>query len=211
MKTGIRALALLLLLALGAYYLYQPSSPTTSTTAPQARPEAPQTIAAPPKKRAAVPRPTAPTGSPKPIRKAVAPAQPAAPALPQAQPSGPVDRRENADPDAAGELAEIRAGMDLVAEDIGACISEWEAIYPALNGKVNVAFTLNADGLQEAWIMEATDIPVGPLSCFSAAVWGVEWVGVVRDPVQVTFPFQVSSDAENPDAKADETRGTQNQ
>ncbi|HND32166.1 MAG TPA: hypothetical protein PLA94_19315, partial [Myxococcota bacterium] len=108
---------------------------------------------------------------------------------------------ENPDPDAAQQLAEIREGMDLVSEDIGECISAWEALYPALNGKVNVAFTLNADGLQEAWIMQATDIPPGPLSCFSAAVWGVEWAGVVRDPVEVTFPFVVTSDDEKEPSK----------
>ncbi len=199
---------ILLLLATLGYQATRPDRP-----APTAAPAPQNSSPSAPKKRAAVPRPKHPTRAPRPIRKSLPPAPPApeAPASAEGPPAegaepvskGPIDRRENPDPDSARQIAEIREGMDLVSEDIGACISSWEAVYPALNGRVSVAFSLNADGLQEAWIMDSTDIPPGPLDCFSDAIWGVEWEGIVTDPTEVTFPFEVRSDEQNSPSKDD--------
>jgi hypothetical protein len=207
-KLSVLLVGILLLLATLGYQATRPA-PVAPTAAPAPQKSSPSAS----QKRAAIPRPERPARAPRPIRKSLPPAPPApeAPAPAEGPPAdgaeaaskGPIDRRENPDPDAARQIAEIKEGMDLVSEDIGACISSWEAVYPALNGRVAVAFSLNADGLEEAWIMDSTDIPPGPLDCFSAAVWGVEWEGIVRDPVEVTFPFEVRSDEQNSPSKED--------
>ena len=108
---------------------------------------------------------------------------------------GPVDRRENPSGDPAALQAAIRGRMDAVGDDIGACLGEWMALDPTLAGKVNVGFQLDATGLTDAWIVDHSDVPLGPLSCFGSAVYGVDWSGVTTEPLEVTFPFTFSPDA----------------
>ena len=68
------------------------------------------------------------------------------------------------------------------------------ALDPDLEGQVNIGFQLNADGLQDAYVVDHSDVPLGPLSCFAAAVGEVDWAGVTADPLEVTFPFTFNSE-----------------
>jgi len=130
-----------------------------------------------------VPRPAAPS----PTRKKVArsgqagsglagSASPALVEVPDAAPEtpaaaaegGPVDRRTDAPPGSDQVLADIRAGMDLVSDDISSCIGDWSAVSPDLAGHVDVAFRIDADGLQEAWIVDHSEVPAGASTLVSA-------------------------------------------
>ena len=51
---------------------------------------------------------------------------------------------------------------------------------------------ITRDGLQQAAVVDHTDVPLGPLSCFSAAIDTVDWSGVTSEPVEITFPFQIA-------------------
>ena len=109
-------------------------------------------------------------------------------------PSGPVDRREHPPADAEQVRAAIMERMEDVSQDISSCLGEWMALDPDLEGQVNIGFQLNADGLQDAYVVDHSDVPLGPLSCFAAAVGEVDWAGVTADPLEVTFPFTFSSE-----------------
>ena len=110
-------------------------------------------------------------------------------------PSGPVDRREHPPADAEQVRAAIMDRMEDVSEDISSCLGAWMALDPDLEGQVNIGFQLNADGLEDAYVLDHSDVPLGPLSCFAAAVGEVDWAGVTADPLEVTFPFTFNSEA----------------
>jgi hypothetical protein len=126
------------------------------------------------------------------------PSQPSAPAPEPAAPAvtdGPIDRRENPPADSAETARAIKAKMDDVSDDIAECLDGWMTVDPSLQGKVNVAFRIDADGLQDAWIMDHTDVPFGPLTCFGTAIYDVDWAGVSKEPLEVTFPFTFDAGA----------------
>jgi hypothetical protein len=113
-----------------------------------------------------------------------------------APPPGPIDRREDPGPDAEKVRAAIMSRMDAVRADIGTCLDDWSALDPGLEGQVNLAFQLGPEGLQDAWVNDHTDVPFGPLSCFSSAVYGQDWTGVTSTPLEVTMPFTFTAGEE---------------
>ena len=72
-------------------------------------------------------------------------------------------------------------------EDVDAAVA---AAAPGLTGKVTLEFVLGPDGLADVGILEHSDVPMGPLSCFSAAVWEVEWPAPATGTLTVTYPFE---------------------
>lgn len=108
----------------------------------------------------------------------------AAPAL-----SGPIDGRENPPADGGATAEAIEGKMDEVTDEIAACLGEWMALDPSLEGKVNMGFQIGPEGLTDAWVDDHTDVPFGPLSCFGTAIYSADWTGVSAEPVEVTFPF----------------------
>jgi len=111
---------------------------------------------------------------------------------------GPVDRRSDAHVASEQLLDDIKTGIDLVRDDIEACIEDWSEVEPDMDGQVVVRFSLDADGLQEAWIGDVEDVPAGPLTCFAAAVWEVDWADISDDPIEVSFPFEVTTGDDDP-------------
>ena len=103
------------------------------------------------------------------------------------------DRRPEAERAPADVVSAISGQMREVSHDIGACIGDWAAVSPDIDGTVNVGFRIDADGLQEAWIVDYEDVPAGPLSCFASAVYDADWEGISPDPIEVTFPFVVTT------------------
>jgi hypothetical protein len=140
-------------------------------------------------------KPGARTPVPRVVQNVAPAAVPAATPSPAPTPTGPVDRRENPPPGAEATRAAIMARMDDVSDEIAVCLDGWMALDPGLEGKVNMGFRLDADGLQEAWVADHSDVPFGPLSCFGAAIDGVDWAGVTAEPLEVTFPFTFTAAA----------------
>jgi hypothetical protein len=126
--------------------------------------------------RTRIPRPTTP---------------PSRPPKPVPHADGPVDRTGGKASPATIEA--IRAGLDLVREDAEGCVDEWKASVPDFAGEVKLGFDLGPDGLQDVWIIDHTDVPDGPLTCFASAVYGVDWTGVSDAPLEVTENYTVTT------------------
>lgn len=159
-----------------------------AATRSDAPPVAPEVATRP---RTVLPRPARPVA-------AAPPAPVAAPEPPPEEAAREVlgeltDRRAEAERAPADVVGAISGQMREVSKDIGACINEWAAVSPDIDGTVNVGFRIDADGLQEAWIVDYEDVPSGPLSCFASAVYDADWEGISPDPIEVTFPFVVTT------------------
>lgn len=181
----------------------QPAEVVAALPPAVAAPQPPAASRVAPRARTAVPRPTSTSAARRKVtdaRPAASPpsAAPEAAAPEAAAPEGPVDRRAGAGQGGAAQgddrvVEDIKAGMALVTEDIQACIEDWAEVAPDIDGHVDVAFQLGPEGLEEAWIVDQVDVPGGPLTCFSSAIWEVDWSGVTTEPLEVTFPFEVTT------------------
>ena len=89
----------------------------------------------------------------------------------------------------AQAVAAIKENASLAADDIKTCLEGWWEQDPTLSGRVVISFDLTPDGLSDAWIEEHSDVPLGPLSCFSAAIYDQDWTGIVESDTTVTYPF----------------------
>jgi hypothetical protein len=107
----------------------------------------------------------------------------------------PRDRRPEAARNAPVNVVQIRERFREVDDAVERCLSRFAAEDPALAEGVMLAFTLDADGLQDVWIVDHENVSEGPLTCLSQAVYGVDWSGLTRDPLQVTRPMRARSDA----------------
>lgn len=193
-------LALIVLCAIWALVLYGQTGPGARHSAPRVPPEregkaAPvakgpvveeeaPAAATPPRVR--IPRPTAPR------RIAAPPEVPTAAQAPVA--AGPVDRRPDAPADAGAVKELLMQQMDDVSAEIGPCVDRWAKADTRLNGSVKLRFAMDADGLQDVWIEEHSAVPDGLLGCFSDAVYGADWAGISREPLEVSWPFQVTAE-----------------
>ena len=90
--------------------------------------------------------------------------------------------------------------QDEVAPEILSCMEEWHAEFPDANGKVIMGFTLGPEGLQDARIEDYTDLPVGLLSCVSAAVWEGDWPANPDGELQIRYPLvlEMGGEADDP-------------
>lgn len=158
--------------------------PHARTYAPGARAELPR-----PPARAVPQAPTPPTAA-SPAAKAEDPSA-EAPASP-----GLVDRREGAHKDGTAVMSDLQARLDVARADIEACVGEWTELDPGLAGQVNLGFSLDESGLTHVWVVDHSDVPFGPRSCFGTAIAAVDWAGITPEPVEVTLRFDF--DAENP-------------
>ena len=84
--------------------------------------------------------------------------------------------------------------VSAVASDHSRQLSQCEGT-AELHGDVAVSFQIDATGLTDAWILEHSDVPFGPLTCFSAAVYGVDWSGVSSTPAEVSLVFTLDAPA----------------
>ena len=111
---------------------------------------------------------------------------------------GPIDRRENPKGDADQLREDIMGGMELVQDDVADCIQSWIDAGEKVDGKVNIGFQIDQDGLQDAWVTDVEAIPDGPKSCFASAIYGVDWSGISEEPIEITFPFTVRAEPGSP-------------
>jgi len=103
------------------------------------------------------------------------------------------DRRPGkpADGDRLGR--ELSKRIATAEEGAERCLDRWAELDDSLQSGVVLAFTLDAQGLQEVWIQDRSDVPSGPLKCIADAVYPVDWGGLTDAPVKVTIKIRYES------------------
>jgi hypothetical protein len=137
--------------------------------------------------------PTAAGAAPAPVRTRIPrpPSLPALPALPRtattaatADVEGPVDRRGPGAP--AVKMAELGEKLDTIADDIEECLAAWKELDPRIDGTAMLAFQIGPAGLTDVWLAEHADLPAAAATCFSSAVYAVDWAGLSDSPFEIT-------------------------
>jgi hypothetical protein len=83
----------------------------------------------------------------------------------------------------------LSASLEAVVPDVKNCLHAWWMIDPKLAGTLEVAFVLDQNGLGEVEILDHTDVPMGPLSCFATALYDAHWPRVDSE-IRVVQPFR---------------------
>lgn len=161
----------------------------TGAAPPQASPR-PEPETTP--RRVTLPRPELPTRT----GSEPEPAPQATPADPAAQQDDSVADAPTRDrpyplpvPQDMTAVAIDRTVKDLLP-DMVACLNAWGAADVTFTGSVALGFDIGPEGLSEVWVEDVEDIPDGPLTCLSGAIWDAAWPPFADDTT-VTYPFQV--------------------
>jgi hypothetical protein len=64
----------------------------------------------------------------------------------------------------------------------------------ALQASLTLGIELDPKGVQKAWVASDAGIPLGPQSCFSNAVYGIDWSHLVDSPAMITRPYSLERD-----------------
>ncbi len=105
----------------------------------------------------------------------------------------PTDKRAAPGARAQQELEILGYAFEALKEDVRECLSQWEALDAGATGEVMLVFQLDSKGLQKTWLDSAADVPFGPRSCISNAVYGLDWSNVVSEPAQVSERFDLGA------------------
>ncbi|MBK7860092.1 MAG: hypothetical protein IPJ65_16055 [Archangiaceae bacterium] len=81
--------------------------------------------------------------------------------------------------------------METLEEDIEACLAEWRKSEPEAQAQVLLGFEIDSGGLQRSWVDADGGLPFGVRSCFSNAVYGLDWSHLVEQPAQLTNRFSL--------------------
>ena len=108
-------------------------------------------------------------------------------------PKPPTDKRAAPGARAQQELEILGYAFEALEEDVRECLSQWEALDAGATGEVMLVFQLDSKGLQKTWLDSAADVPFGPRSCISNAVYGLDWSNVVSEPAQVSQRFDLGA------------------
>lgn len=104
---------------------------------------------------------------------------------------GPVDKRGGQHPRAGVEMERVSYAMETLEEDIEACLAEWRKSEPEAQAQVLLGFEIDSGGLQRSWVDADGGLPFGVRSCFSNAVYGLDWSHLVEQPAQLTNRFSL--------------------
>ena len=107
----------------------------------------------------------------------------------------PKDRRLEPGPRAQQELEILGYAFETLAEDVDACLAQWDALDAGATGEVMLVFQLDADGLTKSWVDSVVELPLGPKSCIANAVYGLDWAHIVDAPAEVSQRFELGRDA----------------
>jgi hypothetical protein len=77
-----------------------------------------------------------------------------------------------------------------ILPDMVTCLNAWGAADMTFSGSVALGFDIGPDGLSEVWVDDVDNVPAGPLSCLSGAVWDADWPPFQEDTIAI-YPFQV--------------------
>jgi hypothetical protein len=105
------------------------------------------------------------------------------------------DKRPNPTGDPKLLRAQLQQRIKLADENAQKCLEDWGERDPALEKGVMLAFTLDAQGLQEVWIEDRPEVPAGALACLSNALYPLDWSGLTTEPIQVTRKLRYARDA----------------
>jgi hypothetical protein len=108
-------------------------------------------------------------------------------------PKPPLDKRAAPGARAPQELEILGYAFEALEEDVRECLSQWEALDAGATGEVMLIFELDSKGLQKTRLESAADVPFGPRSCISNAVYGLDWSNVVTEPAQVSQRFDLGA------------------
>ena len=64
---------------------------------------------------------------------------------------------------------------DSAIEDIMDCLNAWWLLDPGIEGHVELEYVIDSTGLKEAAIVDHTEVPFGPLTCFATALYRTRW------------------------------------
>jgi hypothetical protein len=150
----------------------------------------------------AVPATTAAGPAPAPVRARI-PRPPSLPALPDpaAAPAGgadtdtdgPIDRRGPGAP--AVKKAELFARLDTISDDIEECLASWKELDPRIDATAMLAFQIGPAGLTDVWLAEHAELPAAAATCFSSAVYAIDWAGLTEAPIEITQRYQDGAQA----------------
>lgn len=107
-------------------------------------------------------------------------------------PDGPVDRRGPVRSRSPRELEILSYGFETLDEDLQECLSQWKELDPAKTPEVMIGFELDSSGLTRSFVENAEDLPFGPKTCLSNAVYGIDWSHIVEAPAKVTKRFTIT-------------------
>jgi RNA polymerase sigma-70 factor (ECF subfamily) len=86
--------------------------------------------------------------------------------------------------------AETERRLEQATDAAVRCLAAWPEAEPALERGIMLGLSLDPDGLDEVWMEGHEAVPSGPLSCFSEAIYGLDWRGLTERTVTVTFPVR---------------------
>lgn len=194
----MRGRGVLAMIAFGALVLvavfWWPES--TSPTGPPAPIEAAPAEADPapepaPRRRIPIPRPEA-----RPV--------PRAPAMPPAPTERPVADRAHKAEEAPKDFPEVRTSSDDFATDfteameerqaaLVGCLAGWQEAQPdVFEGRVVFGMTFDEEGMAVLEVLDVETVPEDTLGCLGDVLWDdVDWP-LVDEPVDVTWPIQLS-------------------
>ncbi len=113
------------------------------------------------------------------------------PALPtRTRPDAPPVLGSGEPRDEDAELRDALSGsLQAVVPEVRDCLTQWWMLDPELAGALELEFVLDATGLQAVQILDHSEVPVGPMSCFATALYDAEWPRVEGE-VTVRQPFR---------------------
>jgi hypothetical protein len=156
-----------------------PGAPTTAApTAAGAGAPAPSPV------RTRIPRPPSLPAQPAPA----APAAHRATTAATTELKGPIDRRGPGAP--AVKMAELGGKLDTIADDIEQCVAAWQELDPSIDGTATLAFQIGPAGLTDVWLAEHAELPAAAATCFSSAVYAIDWAGLTDGPIEITQRYQ---------------------
>jgi hypothetical protein len=97
---------------------------------------------------------------------------------------GPTDRRGPGAPPV--KMAELGEKLDTIADDIEECVAAWKELDPRIDATAMLAFQIGPAGLTDVWLAEHADLPTPTATCFSSAVYAIDWAGLTEEPIEIT-------------------------
>ncbi|MCB9791266.1 MAG: AgmX/PglI C-terminal domain-containing protein [Alphaproteobacteria bacterium] len=97
------------------------------------------------------------------------------------------------------QAEDIRDAMMAVTPEIQACMEDWWALEPELEGRLVMDFTLTPEGLGEVLVLEHDDVPFGVRTCFASAIYEADWPRPPEGELEVTYPFVFTPDDAPPE------------
>jgi len=171
-----------------------PAAPAPETR--QAQPVEPRRVNLP---RPALPTRTSPEGPEAPAEPPPTTPSPQAPSDDTPEPATADEERRAPIPLPVPQdmtAVAINRAIRAVLPDMVTCLNAWGAADVTFTGDVALGFDVGPEGLTEVWVEDVDNVPAGPLTCLSGAIWEADWPPFQHDTT-VRYPFQVELTADD--------------